>query len=56
MVGHYWLRNPGLVPAREIRTEIEETIKEIKTFAADDLHLRVLHGDEPADDQFSYAD
>ena len=56
MVGHYWLRNTALAPIPEIRTEIEETIKEIKTFAADDLHLRVLHDDEPADDQFSYAD
>jgi glucose-6-phosphate isomerase len=35
MVGHYWLRNPTLAPTPEIRTEIEETIKRIKTFAAD---------------------
>jgi glucose-6-phosphate isomerase len=35
MVGHYWLRNTALAPTPEIRTEIEETIKEIKTFAAD---------------------
>src|ERR1044072_9257861 len=35
MVGHYWLRNPALAPTPEIRTEIEETIKRIKTFAAD---------------------
>src|SRR5881398_48291 len=35
MVGHYWLRNPTLAPTREIRTEIEETVKRIKTFAAD---------------------
>src|SRR5438093_3246966 len=34
MVGHYWLRNPKLAPTQEIRTEIEETIKHIKTFAA----------------------
>ena len=35
MVGHYWLRNPTLAPTPDIRTEIEETIKRIKTFAAD---------------------
>src|SRR5436190_4577654 len=35
MVGHYWLRNPTLAPTAEIRAEIEETIKRIKSFAAD---------------------
>src|SRR6266576_2259766 len=35
MVGHYWLRNLALAPTPEIRTEIEQTIKRIKTFAAD---------------------
>ena len=35
MVGHYWLRNPALAPTPEIPTEIEQTIKRIKTFAAD---------------------
>src|SRR6266567_4138822 len=35
MVGHYWLRNLALAPTPEIRTEIEQTIKHIKTFAAD---------------------
>ncbi len=35
MVGHYWLRNPALAPTAEIRTEIEQTINRIKTFAAD---------------------
>jgi glucose-6-phosphate isomerase len=35
MVGHYWLRNPALAPTPEIRTEIEETVERIKTFAAD---------------------
>jgi hypothetical protein len=111
MVGHYWLRNPGLAPTGETRAEIEETIKRIRTFAADvhagkitaatrllelqkqvrtkltdgsgktaeeiarfidadpedvlhvlrhlasnDPHIRVSHGDEPADHQFSCAD
>src|SRR5437762_12739591 len=35
MVGHYWLRNPALAPTPEIRTEIEENVKRIKTFVAD---------------------
>src|SRR5437667_6288509 len=35
MVGHYWLRSPALAPTPELRTEIEQTIKRIKKFAAD---------------------
>jgi glucose-6-phosphate isomerase len=35
MVGHYWPRKPTLAPTPEIRTEIEETTKLIKTFVAD---------------------
>jgi glucose-6-phosphate isomerase len=35
MVGHYWLRNPALAPTPEIRTEIENTIQRIKSFAED---------------------
>jgi glucose-6-phosphate isomerase len=35
MVGHYWLRSPSLAPTTEILAEIEETIKRIKSFAAD---------------------
>ncbi len=35
MVGHYWLRNPGLSPTAEIRSAIEESITSIKQFAAD---------------------
>ncbi len=34
MVGHYWLRLPELAPQLEIRKEIENTIREIKEFAA----------------------
>src|SRR5207248_10147325 len=34
MVGHYWLRNPALAPTAEIRKEIEDTIIDIKKFAA----------------------
>jgi glucose-6-phosphate isomerase len=34
MVGHYWLRNPLLAPTPEIRREIEETVAQIKDFAA----------------------
>src|SRR5207244_3584343 len=35
MVGHYWLRNPALAPTPELRTEIEDTIRRIKSFAED---------------------
>jgi glucose-6-phosphate isomerase len=35
MVGHYWLRNPALAPTPEVRSEIEDTIRRIKTFAED---------------------
>ena len=33
MVGHYWLRNPQLAPNKQIQTEIEESVAEIKVFA-----------------------
>jgi len=33
-VGHYWLRAPELAPSRELRAEIEETLANIKKFAA----------------------
>jgi len=32
MVGHYWLRSPGLAPSTAIRQEIEDTLKAIKDF------------------------
>src|SRR6266404_7195401 len=35
MVGHYWLRNPALAPTAELRADIEEPNKRIKTFTAD---------------------
>ncbi len=35
MVGHYWLRTPGLAPADEIRQQIETTIARIESFVAD---------------------
>lgn len=34
MVGHYWLRAPQLAPKPELRREIEETLANIKQFAA----------------------
>jgi glucose-6-phosphate isomerase len=33
MVGHYWLRNSAKAPNRQIRAEIETTLKRIKQFA-----------------------
>jgi len=35
MVGHYWLRNSALAPTAELRADIEETNKRIKSFTAD---------------------
>src|SRR4029077_16017303 len=35
MVGHYWLRNPGLAPSASLRNDIEETVARIKKFAAE---------------------
>src|SRR6266403_1262424 len=41
MVGHYWLRNPALAPTAELRADIEDTNKRIKTFTADDHSRKV---------------
>ena len=41
MVGHYWLRAPELAPDPAIRTDIENTIKQVKRFA-DDVHDGVI--------------
>ena len=35
MVGHYWLRNPGLAPSAELRRDIEETNGRINQFTVD---------------------
>ncbi|MCA1686099.1 MAG: glucose-6-phosphate isomerase [Planctomycetia bacterium] len=35
MVGHYWLRAPGLAPTPEIAAEIRDTLAAVKSFAAD---------------------
>jgi len=35
MVGHYWLRNPGLAPDDALKNEIEQTKLSIQAFAAD---------------------
>jgi len=35
MVGHYWLRAPQLAPNAELRSEIENTLRDIKEFAAE---------------------
>ncbi len=37
MVGHYWLRNPGIAPTHELKSAIEETIRDIKIFT-DNVH------------------
>src|ERR1043166_5081381 len=47
MVGHYWLRNPGLAPNAQVRAEVEQTNARIKQFAADvhseNKFKRILH-------------
>jgi glucose-6-phosphate isomerase len=35
MVGHYWLRDSKLSPTKDIASEIEQTLENIKKFAAD---------------------
>ena len=35
MVGHYWLRNPGLAPDVALKKEVEDTLRDISAFAAE---------------------
>src|SRR5437764_15395525 len=35
MVGHYWLRDPGLAPNASLRNHVEETNARIQTFAGE---------------------
>jgi len=41
MVGHYWLRAPGLAPNQMISEEIERTIARVKQFAYD-VHMGTI--------------
>jgi glucose-6-phosphate isomerase len=41
MVGHYWLRDPARAPDPGIRAEIEETVRRVKSFAAEVHAARV---------------
>jgi glucose-6-phosphate isomerase len=43
MVGHYWLRNPALAPTLTIRKEIQDTLADIKAFAAQ-VHEGTIRG------------
>ncbi len=43
MVGHYWLRDPERAPNPEIKTEIQQTLASIKSFAAD-VHAGKVRG------------
>lgn len=45
MVGHYWLRSPELAPNAELRGEIERTLDDIATFAADVHNGRITAPD-----------
>jgi glucose-6-phosphate isomerase len=47
MVGHYWLRSPGLAPSPDITAEIEESVRSIQTFAAK-VHAGEIHPPEAA--------
>jgi glucose-6-phosphate isomerase len=42
MVGHYWLRTPGLAPTPEIGQEIEDTFQAIKNFS-NSIHAGRIH-------------
>lgn len=43
MVGHYWLRNAALAPTQTITKEINDTVADIKSFAAD-VHSGKIRG------------
>jgi glucose-6-phosphate isomerase len=43
MVGHYWLRAPKLAPTPELTAEIEQTLVQLKRFAAD-VHSGAIAG------------
>jgi glucose-6-phosphate isomerase len=51
MVGHYWLRNSGLAPSAEIRTAIDSTLSDIKSFAGQ-IHTGAIK--PPRADKFRY--
>ncbi len=47
MVGHYWLRTPELAPDESIRTQIENTVRQMREFASKihDGRIRPQRGD-----------
>ena len=45
MVGHYWLRAPGLAPTPELQKEITDTLAAVKAFAAD-VHAGKITGEK----------
>lgn len=47
MVGHYWLRNPGLAPTATIADEIRKTVTDIEAFAAA-IHAGTIAGADGA--------
>ncbi|MBW4682835.1 MAG: glucose-6-phosphate isomerase [Microcoleus vaginatus WJT46-NPBG5] len=42
MVGHYWLRDPDLAPAPELKQEIVETLEQIEAFTQK-IHTGTIH-------------
>jgi len=51
MVGHYWLRAPGLAPSRELTSAIETTVARIKAFAFN-IHTRKVKPEK--DENFTH--
>jgi len=52
-------REPGKTAeeiARSIDADPEDVFHVLRHLTNNDPHIRVSHGEEPADDQFSYAD
>ena len=45
MVGHYWLRAPFLAPDEQTTDAIEQTVREVKSFAADVHAKRIVPPD-----------
>jgi hypothetical protein len=47
-IGHYWLRNPAIVPTAENRKDIEERIRDVKTFASEIISAKVQDCPRPS--------
>lgn len=50
MVGHYWLRDPDRAPSDDLKTDIQSTLQDIKTFAQQ-VHTGALY--PPGQEKFT---